>query len=186
MKLGIRELLFFCVMVAVLASAYFFVFSKANARTEALQADTIAKQRALADLHSDTSGISDLKNKIEELQGAIQYFNGKLPPQREVDTILQQISQISQQAGLVTQTVRPDKSQTNANYSEEPIELSLTGSFEGFYVFLLDLEKLPRLTRLTQMKLNKLDDHEGQMTADLRLSIYFAPSMQDATSSAAQ
>jgi type IV pilus assembly protein PilO len=82
--------------------------------------------------------------------------------------------------------VRPDKSQTNANYSEEPIELILSGSFEGFYQFLLNMEKLPRLTRMTEMKLTKIDEKEGQMTADLKLSIYFAPDAGDSASASAQ
>jgi len=186
MKLGLRELLFLLVILGVLGVTYFFVFSKANARMNALEQDTLAKQRALADLQNDTSGIRDLKVKIAELESAIDYFNNKLPPQRDVDTILQQVTQISQQAGLTTRTVRPDRSVTNSNFSEEPITLNLSGSFEGFYQFLLNLEKLPRLTRLTQMRLTKLEKLPGQMTADLTLSIYFAPSMGDASASIGQ
>jgi type IV pilus assembly protein PilO len=182
MKLGIREILFLCVMLGVLASSYFLIFSKGNAKCLALTVDTLKKRQALADLRTETTGISDMNRKIDELQSAIQIFDSKLPAQRDVDTILQQITQISQSAGLVTKTVKPAKSETNANYSEEPIDLTLSGSFEGFYQFLLDVEKLPRLTRITQMHLTKLDNREGQMTADLFLSIYFAPDLQSSAS----
>jgi type IV pilus assembly protein PilO len=178
MKLGIREILFFMVMLGVLGSAYFLVFTKANARRDALRQDTILKQRELSDLHTATMGVNDLNREIDDLQSAIKFFDSKLPAQREVDTILQQISQISTQAGLITRTVRPNKAEATANYSEEPIQLTLAGSYEGFYQFLFDLEKLPRLTRVTQMKLTKNYDHEGQMTADVTLSIYFAPDLQ--------
>jgi type IV pilus assembly protein PilO len=185
MKLGIREILFFIVMLAVLGSAYFFVFSKANDKRKALEADTLAKQRDLDNLHNATSGINDRNHKIAELESAIKFFDGKLPPQRDVDTILQQVAQTSEAAGLATQTVKPSKSETTAHYSEEPIELSLTGSFEGFYQFLLDLEKLPRLTRVTQMKLSKIDERKGQMTAHLTLSIYFVPDTSSGGATAA-
>ena len=184
MKLGIREILFFIVMLGVLASSYFFIFSKANARRTALQADTLAKQRALADLHTATAGIKDINNKIDELEAAIKVFDSKLPQQREMDTILQQVTQLSQSAGLLTKTVRPTKSVTAANYSEEPIELSLSGNFAGFYQFLLNLERLPRLTRVTQMKLERMNDQDAQMTAELTLSIYFAPDVSSASASA--
>jgi type IV pilus assembly protein PilO len=175
MKLGIREILFFMVMLGVLGSAYFFIFSKANAKREAWEADALAKQRDLSNLKTVTAGISDVSRKINDLEAAIKIFDGKLPQARDVDMILQQVSQISQSCGLVTRTVRPDRSITTANYSEEPITLSLTGSFEGFYQFLLNLEKLPRLTRVTKMNLTKINDTEGQMTAELTLSIYFNP-----------
>jgi type IV pilus assembly protein PilO len=183
MKIGLRELLFFIVMLGVLGSSYFLIFSKANERRKAWEADTLVKQRALADLTAATTGLTDLNRKIDDLESAIQFFNNKLPQRREVDTILQQVSQISQACGLATRTVRPDRSQTTANFSEEPISLILTGDFTGFYQFMLDLEKLPRLTRVTQMKLTKLDSHEGQMTAEVTLSIYFAPDV-GATASA--
>jgi len=186
MKIGVRELLFFVVMLGVLGSVYFFVFSKANARREALEADTLAKQRQLDALEAATSGINDRNRKLGELESAIKFFDGKLPAQREVDTILQQVSQTSQAAGLSTKTVRPSKSETTAHYSEEPIELILTGSFEGFYKFLLELEKLPRLTRVTEVKLTKIDEKGGaQMTAHMTLSIYFVPDMQDGGATAA-
>jgi type IV pilus assembly protein PilO len=184
MKLGIREILFFVVMLGVLGSAYFFVFSKANVRRQALEADTLAKQRDLDTLHTATSGITDRARKIQELESAIKFFDSKLPPQRDVDTILQQVSQMSQADGLATKTVKPSRSETTANYSEEPIELILTGTFEGFYQFLIDLEKLPRLTRVTQMKLTKINDVEGQMTAHLTLSIYFVPETQNSGATA--
>jgi type IV pilus assembly protein PilO len=187
MKLGIREILFFIVMLGVLGSAYFFVFSKANDKRKALEADTLIKQRDLDNVHNATSGVNDRARKITELESAIKFFNSKLPAQREVDTILQQVAQTSQAAGLVTQTVKPSKSEANAHYSEEPIELTLTGSFEGFYQFLIDLEKLPRLTRVLQMKLSKINDHEGKMTAHLTLSIYFVPDTTgDGATAAAQ
>jgi hypothetical protein len=53
--------------------------------------------------------------------------------------------------------------------------LSLSGDFNGYYAFLLQLEKLPRITRVTQMKLEKINDRDGEMQAQLTLSIFFEP-----------
>jgi hypothetical protein len=53
--------------------------------------------------------------------------------------------------------------------------MSLSGDFNGFYAFLLQLEKLARITRVTQMQLQKIDEHDGQMQAQMTLSIYFEP-----------
>jgi Tfp pilus assembly protein PilO len=67
------------------------------------------------------------------------------------------------------------------NYSELPIQMSLSGDFNGFYSFLLQLEKLPRITRVTQMKLEKINDHDGEATANITLSIFFEPDQQMAS-----
>jgi type IV pilus assembly protein PilO len=178
-------------MMGVLGCAYFFVFNRANARRAALDADTQTKQQALVNLKLATAGVADVNKKIGDLEAAIKFFDDKLPPQREVDNILQEVTQISQSAGLTTQTVKPDKSEKAANYSEEPIELTVNGSFEGIYRFLVGLEQLPRLTRVTQLQLVKnavkkdKDDttNQGAITAHMTLSIYFAPDA-DATASA--
>ncbi len=53
--------------------------------------------------------------------------------------------------------------------------MSLQGNFNGFYSFLLQLEKLQRITRVTQMDLQKINDRDGEMTAALTLSIFFEP-----------
>ncbi len=64
--------------------------------------------------------------------------------------------------------MKPDKSEHGPNYSEQSIQMTLSGNFNGFYSFLLELEKLPRITRITQMKLTKLTEHDGEATASRR------------------
>jgi len=180
MKLGLRELLFVCVMLGLLASSYFFVFDKMNRKRIAVAADTAEKQRCLANLRQSTAGIDDLNRKIDELQKAIGFFEKKLPQQREMDNILRELSQLSDEHGLTTRTVKTLKSERAANYSEQPIQLTLNGDFyTGFYPFLQSLERLPRLTRLTQMQLLKLSDRNGAMTAQLTVSIFFEPDMDE-------
>ena len=66
-------------------------------------------------------------------------------------------------------------------YSEQPIEMSLSGDFNGFYEFLLQLEKLRRLTRVTQMDLTKITDRDGEMQAQMTLSIFFEPETMQST-----
>jgi type IV pilus assembly protein PilO len=76
---------------------------------------------------------------------------------------------------LQTRTIKTLKSERAANYSEQPIQLSLAGDFGGFYSFLLQLEKLPRITRVTNMDLKKISDKDGEMQAQMTMSIFFEP-----------
>jgi Tfp pilus assembly protein PilO len=47
------------------------------------------------------------------------------------------------------------------------------GSFDSFYTFLLEIEKLPRIMKLRQLDLQKGNEKEGQIGADFILSIFF-------------
>jgi Tfp pilus assembly protein PilO len=183
MKFGFRELLFFIVMLGLLVSTYFFVFEKANQKREALKREIRVKQASLAELRQSTAGIDDLNKKIKDLQDAIAYFESKLPQEKEFDKILKELSQKAEENSLQTKQVRTMKSERFASYSEQPIQMSLSGNFNGFYTFLLQLEKLPRITRITNMSLQKINERDGEMQASLTLSIFFEPDGASSSSS---
>jgi type IV pilus assembly protein PilO len=175
MKLGPREVIFVAVMIGLLASSYFLVFNKANAKRTALQAEIDRKQKALADLDRARVGIDDLKLKIDELQQAITFFEAKLPEGREMDKVLAQVTKLATDNGLEQRTFKSGKSPRAANYSEQQIEMTLAGEFEGFYVYLQQLERFERLTRVTKMDLTKMNNRDGAMEAKVTLSIFFEP-----------
>src|SRR5437588_252431 len=175
MKFGMRELIFFKLMVGLLLASYFFVFAKATVKKKDLMADIQAKQIALANLKQSTVGIDDLGRRIDDLKKAITFFESKLPQEKEVDKILREVWRLAEANQLQTKTVKPSKSERGPSYSEQPIEMSLAGDFTGFYSFLLQLEKLPRITRLSKMNLQKISERDGHMTAQLTLSIFFEP-----------
>lgn len=175
MKLGLRELIILTIMLALLGGAYFFIFNKANAKRNNLMAEIKTKQTALNNLRNATAGIDDLNHKILDLGKAIKFFESKLPQEKEIDTILKEVWQIAEANSLQTKTVKTLRSERGPNYSEQPIQMNLQGDFNGYYSFLLALEKLPRITRIAQMNLQKVNDRDGEMTAQLTLSIFFEP-----------
>jgi type IV pilus assembly protein PilO len=182
MKFGIRELILVSAMIALLVCSYLFVFTKANSKRMKMQAEVATWKKELASLDQKTAGIDNIGRKIEELQKAIIFFEQKLPPEKEIDEILKRITEIATANSLPTKTVKTLKTERGANYSEQPIQLTMAGDFNGFYAFLLQLEKEPRITRVTQMKLEKINDRDGEMTAQMTLSIFFEPDMRSTAS----
>ena len=176
MKIGLREILFLLIMLCVLGGSYVFAFSRPDLERKALRADIQQKRKALADLTVATAGIDDLNNKAADLQRAIEFFKSKLPQEREMDKILDELSNIAAENSLKTKTIKPLKIERAPGYSEQPISMSMSGDFGGFYQFLLQLERLPRVTRVMQMNVHK-NQRDGEVTADLTLSVYFEPSV---------
>lgn len=175
MKFGLREIVFVVAMFGLLAASYFLVFKKANTERAALLAKIDEKQRALASLDQATSGIDDVKGKIDELQRAINFFESKLPQRKQVETVLREISQRVQAHHLTVVKINTLKNLRSAGYSELPLELHLSGDFYGFYSFLQDLEKLPRITKVTRMDLSKINARDGEMEARVTLSVFYEP-----------
>jgi type IV pilus assembly protein PilO len=175
MKFGIRELVFFVTMVGLLACTYLFIFKPRNEKRLALLADIDSKTKIMGNLQQATSGITDLNNKLAELQQAISFFESKLPAEKEMDKILKEVWQMAAANNLQTRQVKTMHSEHGTSYSEQPIQMSLSGDFKGYYSFLLQLEKLQRITRVGQMTLTKINDRNGDMQAQMTLSIFFEP-----------
>ena len=90
MKFGIRELILVSMMIGLLICSYLFVFVKANEKRAALDQQTAAMRTKLTNLSQATAGIDDLGSKIDELQRAIDFFEKKLPAEKEFDKILKE------------------------------------------------------------------------------------------------
>jgi Tfp pilus assembly protein PilO len=162
-------------MIALLISTWVFVFRKASTRRQQKLAEIEAWDGQLNNLRRASSGIDDMGRKITELQKAIDFFASKLPAAKEMDKVLTEVSQMADANSLQSKTVKSLKTERGRSYSEQSIQMNLTGDFNGFYSFLLQLEKLPRITRLTNMKLEKINDRDGEMSAQLTMSIFFEP-----------
>ena len=183
MRFGIRELVFVTLMLGLLASTWIFVFKKSATRRQQKQAEIAQMDKSLANLHTATLGIDDLSNKISELQKAIDFFASKLPAAKEMDKVLTEVSQMADVNALESKTVKSLKTERGSAFSEQSIQMNLAGDFNGFYAFLLQLEKLPRITRITNMNLEKSADRDGEMQAQMTLSIFFEPDAIDPDSS---
>ena len=67
-------------------------------------------------------------------------------------------TKLAKENGLEQKTFKSGKQQQAANYSEQQIEMTLAGAFEGFYVYLQQLERFERLIRVTKMDLTKMNE----------------------------
>lgn len=173
MRFGMRELIFVLVLLALPAASYFFVFEPRNVQLAEARREIQQKQAKLEQLQAATRSIADLGEEIDKLGDAIQIFEQKLPAEREVEVILKQVWELAARHKLTPKSIRTDKPVPAAQYAELPIRMVILGDFDGFYSFLLELEKLKRITRTPQLAIKKIPTEEGQMQADMVLSIFF-------------
>lgn len=176
MRLGMRELLFLLVLLAMPVASYLFVFQPRSDQLAEARREIRLKQQKLHQLAQATNhgeNVKGLGRQIDKLSSAITLFRQKLPAQQEVESVLQQVWKLAARHHLTPKSVRTDKIVKNDRYSELPIKMEIIGNFDGFYSFLLDLEKLKRITHVPTMKLSRLQEHDGSMKADIVLSIFF-------------
>ena len=181
MKFGLRETLFLAVLAAIPVAAWWFAFRPNNARNEKMMAVIETRQGKLQALNKATATIGDLKVEIATLDDAVRFFRSKLPSEKEIDKVLQEVWRLAEANQLVTKSIRTLKSgdenrlaDPSGPYAEQLISMQLEGPFNGFYSFMLALETQPRIMRIQQMKMEKPQKgEEGIVRADCTMSIFF-------------
>ncbi len=182
MRFGIRELIFLAVLLAVPVTSFWYVFKPRNEQIRQANEEIKLKQARMERLNEVLKRIPSLSEEIQKGQEAIDQLELQLPSEESVDTILEQVWQISKQNGLVVRSVKSERPVPFARYMELPLKTVIEGNWDGFYRFLLELEGLPRITRVQQLKLQKNTElpkskdeppPAGNMHAELTLSIFY-------------
>ena len=197
MRFGLRELIFLVVLLSVPVASFVFVFKPRNDEIKQATREVDIKAAKLEQVREVTARIDDIGQAIAEWEEALEEIEGKLPSEQGIDEILEEVWNLTEQNKLTIESTRAEPAVPAAAYMELPLKIKMTGNFDGFYQFLLELEQLPRITRIHQMNVIKAgadpkmrkrsakDEEipEGQMEAEFVLSIYYESS-RNATASA--
>jgi Tfp pilus assembly protein PilO len=136
--------------------------------------EVIRSRRAqLAKLGRVSQRIEDLEDEIAQLEGALAYFDDRLPEEREIDVILREVWLIAKAKSLAQRVMRTQTSTETPRCNAQPISMTLEGPFEGFYEFLLGLEQLPRITKIRRFEVAKSPEADGAIQAELLVDIFF-------------
>jgi len=173
MKFSSRELILFLAVLLVPIVSYFVVFKPQNASIEKATIEIQHKKEKLATLRAETARNENLRNANEDISQRIVDMESLLPTGKEIDMIVRQVSALAVESGLTPPTLKSEKPVAAARFREQPLTMSTSGSFEGFYEFHLALERLPRLTRVVDLVLQDSNDEGIEVDAEFTLSIYF-------------
>jgi type IV pilus assembly protein PilO len=173
MRFGFREYLLLLLILSLPVTSYFLVFQPQNREIAKTKAENSVKQTELAKLHEQANQSDDLIRENEKIQQDIAAIEARLPTNKEIDAIVRQVSDLATSSGLDAPLVSTEDPVRAALYMEQPINMTISGNFRGFYDFLRELEQLSRLTRIHELRIQRSDKVNGHMRADFRLSIYY-------------
>jgi len=159
--------------VALSATAIFLVVMPMHRHTEENNATIEERRVQLVRLERVSARINDLQKEIGRLRDALAFFEDRLPEVKEIDVILREVWLIAEDKALAARRIQTLPAEVMPRYNCQPITMSLEGPFQGFYEFLLALERLPRITKVRQMQIAKSATQEGDVQVDLLMDIFF-------------
>jgi type IV pilus assembly protein PilO len=176
MTSGIRQIVFFVLMIGMAYASWAYMIRPANAALTQQRAAMKQKQAKLTELDRAKNTASDLDEQLKQVEEAIRVFESKLPPKSEIDRILENVTLIAQKQGLTAKTISSLKTSNRNGHIEQPLKMELQGDFNSFYAFLLELERMDRITKIRELTLKKKSQYEGQTEATFVMSIFFMDS----------
>jgi type IV pilus assembly protein PilO len=170
---NLRKVIFFVLLLTVAYLAYAFMIKPAN-KNLADQKERVQQNiKILNELQQATSTARDLNKQLVQLGEAINFFESKLPPNSQIYQVLQDVTLIAQKQGLSIKSTKTLAWKDNNGYIEQPLQMELYGSFNSYYSFLLEIEKLPRITKVRELQLKRDAANDGAATANCVMSIFF-------------
>jgi Tfp pilus assembly protein PilO len=176
----LRQVVFVFLLVGILVGSWFLVFRPRDVWDTRMRQQIDAKQKQLQKLNRATATIGDLKAEIAELEKAVTFFHSKLPSEKEIDKVLEELWRLAENNNLAIKSINAMRRGQSSPFimaggphAEQPIRMKFEGDFIGFYGFLLALEAQPRIMRIQKMTLNRTDAARGLVTVEMEMSVFF-------------
>jgi type IV pilus assembly protein PilO len=113
---------------------------------------------------SELTKAQQLVNRLPELRKEFELLNQRwavaqelLPSQKEVASLLRKVTIAGQESGVHFLLFKPDDPKPSTYFTENPVEVSVTGGFHRAGSFLGEISDLSRLVNVSQLKIKGYD-----------------------------
>jgi type IV pilus assembly protein PilO len=164
------------------ALVYFYVFAdfvpfnfKARSKEIALlKTDYTKKSNELTKAQQLVNRLPELKKEFALLNQRWEVAQELLPSQKEVASLLRKVTIAGQEAGVKFLLFKPGTANPQTYFTENPVQVSVTGGFHRAGTFLSEIAELSRLVNVSQLKLKGFDkgDLDDTVQADFVATAY--------------
>ncbi|HYQ95495.1 MAG TPA: type 4a pilus biogenesis protein PilO [Candidatus Eisenbacteria bacterium] len=130
---------------------------------------------------SELTKAQQLVNRLPELKKEFELLNQRwmvaqelLPTQKEVASLLRKVTIAGQESGVHFLLFKPGDPKPSTYFTENPVQVSVTGGFHRAGAFLGEISDLSRLVNVSQLKLKGFDkgDLDETVQADFVATAY--------------
>jgi type IV pilus assembly protein PilO len=147
---------------------YFYVFAdyvpfnyKARSKEiSALKADYTRESNELTKAQQLVSRLPELRKEFALLNQRWAVAQELLPTQKEVASLLRKVTIAGQEAGVKFVLFKPSEPHPTPDFTENPVQVTITGGFHHAGAFLGEIAELSRLVNVSQLRLKGFDKGE--------------------------
>ena len=154
--------LLFLVMVAVGAAFYYGIQKPKYDQLKAVQVKLNDLQNQIQESKKIADNLPRLKKEYEQLQIELASALTELPNQKEIPSLLTNITNVGKGAGLDFLVFRPKPEESKDFYSAVPVEIAVSGSFYNVANFFVAVSNLPRIVNINNVSVSDIKDVGGR------------------------
>ena len=161
---------------------YFYIFAdfvpfnyKArSAEIGRLKAEYTQKMNELTKAQQLVNRLPELKKEFALLNQRWQVAQELLPSQKEVASLLRKVTIAGQESGVHFVLFKPGEPRPSADFTENPVQVTITGGYHRAGAFLAEIADLSRLVNVSQLRLKGFDkgDLEETVQAEFVATAY--------------
>src|SRR2546428_3308049 len=129
-----------------------------------LKGEYTQKMSELTKAQQLVNRLPELKKEFELLNQRWQVAQELLPSQKEVASLLRKVTIAGQESGVHFLLFKPGDPKPSTYFTENPVEVSVTGGFHRAGAFLGEISDLSRLVNVSQLKLKGVDKGDLDQT----------------------
>jgi type IV pilus assembly protein PilO len=148
----------------------FLLILPKNKEIKAIETKIAAQENEIAKNQAKVAKLPELTLENEKLRNRLNELKQQLPEEKEVSTLLKQVSDLCIRSGLKILLWKPQQRKPHSSgiVYEIPVSVELSGSYHNLGYFFSSLTKLNRIVNIANIKLG--DPKTEQGSAMLRIS----------------
>ena len=158
-------------IAGVILVAYVVLFHQGITHYFSLKAQEKILRGQLGEASTISQALLEFQQAIRKTETSLQSLNKRLPAEKNIDDILQQITQASSETRVTLRLIEPMDVIEGEMYKRLPIKMYVEGAFQDCFSFFRQLESLKRILQLENLKIDKKAGAEN-ITIEMVISAF--------------
>jgi type IV pilus assembly protein PilO len=166
----VKTIISFLPALIIVLVVTFVILLPKNKEIKALENKILLQENEIAKSRTKAEKLPELLAENERLRRRLEELKLQLPEEKEVSTLLKQVSDLGTRSGLYITLWKPEQKKTHSSgiVYEIPVKVELTGSYHSLGYFFSNLTKLSRIVNISDIKLS--DPKPEKDVASLKVS----------------
>ncbi|UCD91310.1 MAG: type 4a pilus biogenesis protein PilO [Desulfobacterales bacterium] len=158
-----RILIFLGIFVILVGPFIYWIYLPKMEKIEALKKEQQSLDSRLLRANAKKRQLRHLQNEMVKAQAEFKMVKKKLPEQKEIPSLLANVSRSGHEAGLEFLLFQPGPEQRKDFYSEIPVSVRVAGKYHDVALFFDKVSRLSRIVNIDNIRIggftkdNKLD-----------------------------